>query len=246
LGTIFQAVAVWPFLLLAAFTAGVALSPAVYCFQTLYEMIPAQGSWHWLGLAFSLVFSYGVYGFALILIAPLFNLLLGGRLVPRKDKQVSLRNLTWYVHATMTLLPRLSFLEFICATPYLNLFYVLMGMKIGKNVAINTTAIADPSLIEIGDNTTLGGSCSIMGHYAQKGYLVLARVKIGAGVTIGLRAIVMGGVTIGDRAKVLAGSFVLPKTVIPAGETWGGIPARPVTRQELALAIGHQADPEEA
>lgn len=240
MGTLFQAVAVWPFLLLAAFTAGIALSPAVYCFQTLLELIPAQGSLHWLGLAFALVMSYGVYGFTLILIAPLLNLLLGGRLVPGKNKQVSLRNMTWYVHATLTLLPRLSFLEFICATPYLNLYYVLMGMKLGNNVAINTVAIADPSLIEIGDNTTLGGSCSVMGHYAQKGYLVLAPVKIGSGVTIGLRAIVMGGVTIGDKAKVLAGSFVLPKSVIPAGETWGGIPARPISREELAAAIGIQ------
>ena len=125
----------------------------------------------------------------------------------------------------MTLLPRLSFLDFISATPYITLYYRLMGMKIGHNVTINTTAIADPSLIELGDRVTLGGSCGIMAHYAQGGFLVIAPVRIGAGATIGLRAIIMGGVTVGEKAKVLAGSFVLPKTEIPAGETWGGIPA---------------------
>ena len=65
----------------------------------------------------------------------------------------------------------------------------------------------------------------MLAHYAQGGYLVIAPVKVGRGATIGLRAIVMGGVTIGEKAKVLAGSFVLPKTVIPDGEPWGGIPA---------------------
>ena len=33
-------------------------------------------------------------------------------------------------------------------------------------------------------------------HYAQGGYLVIAPVKIGAGATIGLRAVIMGGVEV--------------------------------------------------
>lgn len=73
---------------------------------------------------------------------------------------------------------------------------------------------------------TIGGSASIMAHYAQGGYLVVAPVRLCFGATIGLRAIVMGGVEIGEKAKVLAGSFVLPNTRIPAGETWAGIPAQ--------------------
>jgi len=60
---------------------------------------------------------------------------------------------------------------------------------------------------------------------------VIAPVKIGAGATIGMRAIIMGGVTVGEKAKVLANSFVLPNTTIPAGESWAGIPAQ---RIELA------------
>ncbi|CAN0447478.1 unnamed protein product, partial [Phaeothamnion confervicola] len=153
------------------------------------------------------------------------NIILGRLLTPWRGPQASKGALPWFVHAAMTLLPRLTFLEFICPTPYLNFYYRLMGMKIGHNVTINTVAIADPSLIELGDKVTLGGSCSLMAHYAQGGFLVIAPVKIEAGATIGLRAIIMGGVTVGAKAKVLAGSFVVPKTVIPPGETWGGIPA---------------------
>ena len=233
--TLLQALGVLPFLLLAAFTAGLSLAPALQAFNAMSAFVADWSpAWHYAGLGVAVALSYMVYGFALILMAPLFNLVLGGRLVAWRGRQVSAGALRWYVHATMTLLPRLSFLDFICATPYINLYYRLMGMKIGHNVTINTTAIADPSLIELGDRVTLGGSCSLMAHYAQGGFLVIAPVRVGAGATIGLRAIVMGGVTIGEKAKVLAGSFVLPKTEIPAGETWGGIPAAKVDLRSSA------------
>jgi acetyltransferase-like isoleucine patch superfamily enzyme len=107
-----------------------------------------------------------------------------------------------------------------------------MGMRIGRDVHINSTAIADPSMIEFGNSVTIGGSASIMAHYAQGGYLIIAPVRIGAGATIGLRAIIMGGVEVGEKAKVLAGSFVLPNTRIPAGELWGGIPAQRIERED--------------
>jgi acetyltransferase-like isoleucine patch superfamily enzyme len=125
----------------------------------------------------------------------------------------------------MTLVVRYSFLEFVTPSAFATLYYRLMGMKIGRNVAINSTAIADPSLITMEDNVTIGGSASVLAHYAQSGYLVIAPVKIGKGVTVGLKATIMGDVEIGEYAKILPNSAVLPKTRIPAGETWGGVPA---------------------
>lgn len=229
--SVIQALGAIPFLALAALAAGLSLAPGLYLFGFLYrhcQTLPQP--WSYVALAMALVATYISYGFSLLLVAPGLNLLLGGRLKPYRGKQVSLGILRWYIHATLTMLPRLTFLDFICPTPFLNLYYLLMGMKMGDGVTINTTAIADPSMIELGRNVTLGGSCSIMGHYAQGGYMVIAPTRIGSGATIGLRAIVMGGVEIGEKAKVMAGSFVLPKTVIPPGETWGGIPAVKVER----------------
>ena len=103
-----------------------------------------------------------------------------------------------------------------------------MGMKIGHGVAINTTWISDPSLVELGDKVTLGGSVTIVAHYGQGGLLIIAPVKIGNHCTIGLKATVMGGTVIGDNCKILPHSVVMPKTVIPEGETWGGVPAQKI------------------
>jgi hypothetical protein len=47
----------------------------------------------------------------------------------------------------MTLVVRYSFLEFVTPTVFSQMYYRLMGMKIGRNVTLNSTAIADPSLI---------------------------------------------------------------------------------------------------
>jgi acetyltransferase-like isoleucine patch superfamily enzyme len=71
-------------------------------------------------------------------------------------------------------------------------------------------------------------------HYGQGGYLVLAPIKIGDKVTVGLRSSIMGGVTIGEGAKILPHSIVLPKTQIPAGETWGGVPAQKIILKKAA------------
>mgnify|MGYP000588390086 FL=1 len=75
-------------------------------------------------------------------------------------------------------------------------------------------------------------------HYAQAGYLVIAPVKIGSRATIGLRAMIMGDVVIGEGARVLPNSVVLPKTRIPAGETWGGVPAVRIDLETLRAMPG--------
>lgn len=229
-----------PFLLLAITAAGLAMGVAIFVYQSLSPAIAPVQSWlrfPLMGLLAAL--SYFAYGLSLLLIAPAINFLLGGLLKPYRGPAVSLSVLRWYVHCTMTLVVRYSFLEFVTPSAFATLYYRLMGMKIGNNVAINSTAIADPSLITMEDNVTIGGSASVLAHYAQGGYLVIAPVVIRRGATIGLRAVVMGGVEVGEKAKVLASSFVLPGTKIPPGETWAGIPAQ---RIELDRAKSEKAD----
>ncbi len=114
------------------------------------------------------------------------------------------------------------FLDFITPSPLTNLFYKMMGMKIGKGVIINTTNISDPCLIEIEDYATIGGSVHILGHYGQKGFLILSPVIIKKGANIGLKASIMGDVIIGENATVKPHVAVLPKTRIADGEIFGG------------------------
>ncbi|MFO1304968.1 MAG: DapH/DapD/GlmU-related protein [Burkholderiales bacterium] len=218
-----------PFLALAILAMGLAVGVAAAVFDALAPFAQSRSGWaHYALLGVALAISYFAYGLSLMLIAPALNFILGGRLQPYRGSAVTLAALRWYVHCTMTLVVRYSFLEFVTPSPFSQLYYRLMGMKIGREVTLNSTAIADPSLIEIGDRATIGGSANLLAHYAQGGYLVIAPVRIGEGATIGMRAVIMGGVEVGAKAKVLANSFVLPNTKIPDGETWAGIPAQKI------------------
>lgn len=182
--------------------------------------------WRTLWLSGMGAWGYISYGFCMILVVPLANFLMRTRLHAWRGPYYSLATIPWYIHNGSTYLVRYTFLEFITPTPFNLMFYRLMGMKIGRGTVINSSHISDPSLIELGEKVTIGGSVTMVGHYGVGGFLILAPIKVGDRATIGLRAIVFGGVDIGAGAKVLPNSVVLPKTVIPAGETWGGVPAK--------------------
>lgn len=216
-----------PFMALAILTAGLAAGAAIATFEFLEAaMAGITGWWRYPCLGVAVAASFFAYGLSLLVIAPLLNALLGGRLRAYRGPAVSLTVIRWYVHCTMTLIVRYTFLDFVSPSIFQTLYYRWMGMRIGRNVTINSTAIADPSMIHLEDDVTIGGSASVLAHYAQGGYLVIAPVRIRKGATIGLRAVIMGGVEVGERARVLANSFVLPGTTIPAGETWAGVPAQ--------------------
>ena len=167
--------------------------------------------------AFSLITAYFLYGLTLIFVIPFFNFIMPFPLKPFPGGYYSLTSVPRYFHNAFTYVVRYTFLEFITPTPLNIMFYRMMGMKIGKDVHLNTTNISDPALIEIEDKVTIGGSVHIIAHYAAKGYLVTAPVKIGKGTTVGLKATIMGDVQIGEKAMIAPHELILPKSRIPAG-----------------------------
>jgi acetyltransferase-like isoleucine patch superfamily enzyme len=119
--------------------------------------------------------------------------------------------------------------------------YLVIGKKadlrIGNNVGISGSAIVCHRQIEIGDNTRIGMNCVIydtdfhdLDHRKRivlpEDFSGVARkpVIIHANVFIGAHSTILKGVTIGESAIVGAGSVVTKD--IPAGEIWGGNPAR--------------------
>lgn len=228
----------FPLFIMAVVIAGSSLVPALWVYQALAGLAGSD-TLAWQALLFKglgIAAGYYTFGFAQILVAPLINLVFFLKVKPYRGPAVSPRCLRWYFHNAIVLWVRYSFLEFVTPTEWVVLYFRLMGMKIGRNVTINSTAITDPSIITLEDNVTIGGSANVIAHYSQGGYLIVAPVVIRKGATLGLRCTVMAGVEVGEKAKVLANSFVLPNTKIPAGETWGGIPAVRVELRKAAAA----------
>jgi len=242
------AVAVLLLYLLAATALGVALAPALALVNGALGWaagLPAVPAWLLRG--FGVAAGWFVFGLSLLVVVAAYNKALPTRVVPYRGGYYSLEALPWFLHNGLFYLVRFTFLPFVTLTPYGVWFLKAMGMRIGRHAFVNTEYISDPCLITIGDDAVIGGSVRIFAHYGGGGNLVIAPVSVGHRATLGLACCVMGDVVIGDDAVILPESVLLPGSRVGAGETWGGVPARPIPREEMEavkrLIRGEVGDP---
>jgi acetyltransferase-like isoleucine patch superfamily enzyme len=219
---------------LASTALGLALAPALWCYEHLAAWSgQLPGPLPWLGQATSLALCFFIAGLALLVAVPVYNWVLPTRIQPFKGGYYSIYAVPWFLHNGLFYLVRYTFLPFVTLTPFGIWFLKAMGMKIGRHAFINTEYISDPQLITLGDDAALGGSVRIFAHYGGGGNLIVAPVVIGRRATIGLGATVMGDVEVGEGATVLPHSVLLPGSRVGPGETWGGVPAQRIEREEM-------------
>ena len=218
----------------AATAMGLALAPALWVWHTVAAWSASlPGVFRFLAPGFALAAAFFVFGFALLLIVPVYNFVLPTRVKPFKGGYYTIHAIPWALHNVLFYLVRYTFLPFVTLTPFGIWFLKAMGMTIGRHAFVNTELISDPRLITLGDDVTLGGSVRIFAHYGGGGNLVIAPVVIEDRATVGIGVTIMGDVRIGKAAVILPHSALLPGSRVGAGETWGGIPARPIPRDEM-------------
>ena len=93
--------------------------------------------------------------------------------------------------------------------------------------------IQDGTVIHVSSTTqgTYVGDDVTVGHMA-----LLHACTIGDRAFIGMKACILDDAKNADGAMVAAGALVTPGTVVPAGQLWGGVPAkymRDLTKEEI-------------
>ena len=107
-------------------------------------------------------------------------------------------------------------------------------LVLGRNVGISGTVLCAAASIEVGEGTIMGAGALVLDtdfHFpsgdwgwATDPVTGAQPVKIGRGVFVGARAIILKGVTVGDRAVIGAGAVVTRD--VPARHIAVGNPAK--------------------
>ena len=108
------------------------------------------------------------------------------------------------------------------------------GARVAGGAAFGLGATVDiffPENIFIGEDAIIGYNTVLLGHEFLQGQYRTGKVEIGARAMIGANCTVLPGVSVGEGASVSAMSLV--NCDIPAGQKWGGIPARKISAGKL-------------
>ena len=207
---------------------GITAIPALALFNYGYQISTSNTENYFLelmGIGVFLGLFIMAWGISLVIFSGFMAGLLRPRLAPGKYPLQSFVTIQWawsmiFHKAALFFLPNLvpSFIG--------NTYYRLSGAKIGRGAQINTPNVNDCGSVTIGERVVIGGKAVINAHLTEKGELVMAPVVIGNDALIGTESIIQPGCTIGEGA-VIASRAVVPKwTNVPAGEVWGGLPAK--------------------
>jgi non-ribosomal peptide synthetase-like protein len=130
-----------------------------------------------------------------------------------------------YVLWTEWALPALLPLE---GTLWLNVYLRLMGMKIGKRVALSGgfSQVVDPDMISIGDDATV--SAIFQAHTFEDRVLKIDKVTIGPGATLGHGTVPLYGANIGAGTHVTTNSVIMKEETLLPNKTYTGAPCRAV------------------
>ena len=110
-------------------------------------------------------------------------------------------------------------------------FLKLVGLKIGKtSILTGTELIYDPYMVEIGEQTLIGGWTHISGHVGEK-KLIVKKVKIGNNCLIGGKSTILSGVVIEDDVTLGLNSIVLKDKILKKGRFYAGIPAKEIIKK---------------
>jgi non-ribosomal peptide synthetase-like protein len=145
----------------------------------------------------------------------------------------------WFVHRLVG--SAFSFKN-MAGTPLINIYYRLLGARIGKNCHIGTTDIFTHDLVSIGDNSSLGAESKLTGYIVEDGWLKIGSINIGDHCYVGSRSVIGLNTEIGDNVVLEEMSMLPDNALIPQGLYYAGSPALPsslpaehVTRKKIQM-----------
>ncbi|CAM4468321.1 MAG: D-alanine--D-alanyl carrier protein ligase [Legionella sp.] len=130
----------------------------------------------------------------------------------------------WFVQK---LQKNLFLAKYLVGSPLVNIYYRLLGAKIGKNCHIGSMQIAAHDLLVIGDNTSINTDSRLYGYIVEDGWLKIGSISIGDNCYIGARAVIGLNSVVEDNAVLDDMSMLPEQSYMPQGTYFSGSPASP-------------------
>ena len=137
----------------------------------------------------------------------------------------SIYDRAFWRHERAWKLPSEAFYKAFDGTPFKNVVWRMLGVRIGRRVFDDGCALTERSFATIGDHCTLNAGATVQCHSQEDGAFKSDRTVLGAGCTLGVGAFVHYGVTMGDGATLAPDSFLMKGEEIAPRGRWGGNPA---------------------
>jgi non-ribosomal peptide synthetase-like protein len=128
----------------------------------------------------------------------------------------------WFVDQLMRL--SLDITGTLYATIYLNPWYRLLGVKLGRRAEVSTASDIPFDLLTLGDESFVADAVTLGGARVERDTVTVGPVKLGAKAFAGNGAHVPPGGELGDDA-LLGCQSALPPGAAAAGTAWVGSPA---------------------
>ena len=145
----------------------------------------------------------------------------------------------WFVKKCVDITP----VALLTGTPFLAIYYRLMGTKIGKDVYLSSDRIRAFDLVSIGNNSSVSKEAHMMGYVVEDGMLKLGRISVGNNCFIGARSLLHLNSRMEDDSALLELSMLSGNSTIPAGQTWRGSPAKPYESEYDLLVTAKKKAP---
>jgi non-ribosomal peptide synthetase-like protein len=164
-----------------------------------------------------------------VLVTPVYFVLVerGLRAFRRlQPKFCSIYDPYFWRHERLWKVPGEAYLHMFDGTPFKNLIWKGLGVRIGRRVFDDGCYLTERTLTAIGDGCVLNAGSKIQCHSQEDGTFKSDRTTVGAGCTLGVGSMVHYGVTMGEGSVLAPDSFLMKGEEIPARAQWGGNPAR--------------------
>ncbi|MET8139637.1 Pls/PosA family non-ribosomal peptide synthetase [Sphaerisporangium sp. NPDC005288] len=142
----------------------------------------------------------------------------------------------WW-HERMWKLTNPLYLDLLNGTPYKNLAWRLVGVRVGRRIFDDGCYIPERTLVAVGDECTLAQKSLIQAHSLEDGTFKSDRIAIGARCSIGTNALVHYGVRMGEDATLAPDSFLMKGEEVGAGSHWRGNPATQLSAAATVRAV---------